>query len=59
MRRDGEMATVQWGSSDTNPNFDCECPRAAKCTRHRRNGGAEFGVAGVEDGTITVKFFDE
>src|SRR5262245_59544296 len=54
-----EMATVQWGSSKTNPISITSAPGLQIAPAIADNGGTEFGVAWVEDGTITVKFFDE
>src|SRR5262245_5291496 len=54
-----EMATVQWGSSNTNPISITSAPGLQIAPAIADNGGTEFGVASVEDGTITVKFFDE
>jgi len=53
------MATVQWGSSNTNPISITSAPGLQIAPVIADNGGTEFGVAWVEDGTITVKFFDE
>src|SRR5262245_13145032 len=55
----GEMATVQWGSSDTNPISITSAPGLQIAPAIADNGGTEFGVAWVADETITVKFFDE
>ena len=53
------MATVQWGSSNTNPISITSAPGLQFAPAIADNGGAEFGVAWIADDTITVKFFDE
>ena len=53
------MATVQWGSSNTNPISITSAPGLQIAPAIADNGGTEFGVAWVADETITVKFFDE